>query len=288
MGWVVPVSESERASGRLSVETAGAGYTALLEHGCAVLRGVFAQTTVDAMYREYYGQYGGVGSIEMAVRAEQPAPNPVYWVGESRYEITTRMNGVFGDPNVFANPLLRGFLAPLLGETMRLSGMTVVVSYPGSELQHIHRDHPLLFGDCEESCNLPTYAINVTVPLIDVDAAMGPTGVWLGSHRRFGEGDPDQSEMTVEPFLRGDCVLLDYRTLHAGLPNRTNVVRPIAYLVYTKTWFFDEINHVKRSPLGMTLEQYEALPEELQPLLLRAFSQHMRAQHVAGLSRPIE
>jgi hypothetical protein len=34
----------------------------------------------------------------------------------------------------------------------------------------------------------------------------------------------------------------------------------------------------------MTLEQYDALPEEMQPLLLRAFSQHMRAQHVSGLA----
>src|SRR5690349_21590484 len=118
MGWVVAVSESERANGRLSAETAGAGYLALLEHGSVVLRGVFAADTIDAMYREYYAQYGGVGAIEMALKAEQSAPNPVYWVGESRYEITTRMKGAFADPNVFANPLLRSFLAPLLGETM--------------------------------------------------------------------------------------------------------------------------------------------------------------------------
>jgi ectoine hydroxylase-related dioxygenase (phytanoyl-CoA dioxygenase family) len=171
--------------------------------------------------------------------------------------------------------------APLTRRRWRLGQ---VVSYPGSDRQHIHRDHPLLFGDCEESCNLPSYAINVTVPLIDVSAEMGPTGVWLGSHRHFEGGDPHPRDMTMAPFRRGDCVLLDYRVMHAGLPNKSNVVRPIAYLVYTKTWFFDEMNHVKRSPLGMTLAQYNAMPEELQPLLLRAFSQHMRAQHVSGLA----
>jgi ectoine hydroxylase-related dioxygenase (phytanoyl-CoA dioxygenase family) len=286
MAWVVKVSANERSRGQLLPKTAEAAYQALTEHGCALLRDVFAEETIDAMYHEYLAQYGAVNAAEMAARADQPAPNPVYRVGESRYEITTRMNGAFGNPNVFANPLLRSFLAPLLGETMRLSGMTVVVSYPGSDLQHVHRDHPLLFGDCEESCNLPTYAINVTIPLIDVAAEMGPTGVWLGSHRRFGEGDPDRKDMTATPFRRGDCVLLDYRTLHAGLPNKSNVTRPIAYLVYTKTWFFDEINHVKRSPLGMTLAQYEALPEEMQPLLLRALSQHMRAKHVSALATP--
>jgi hypothetical protein len=283
MSWVIAVSESERVNGQLSVETAEAGYAALIEHGALLLRGVFTPEAVDAMYREYYAQYGEVGAAEMGVLAERPAPNPVHWVGESRYEITTRMNGAFADPNLFANPLLTSFLAPLLGDLMRLSGMTVVVSYPGSELQHIHRDHPLLFGDCEESCNLPAYAINVTIPLIDVEPAMGPTGIWLGSQRRFEPSDPEPEAMTVEPFLRGDCVLLDYRTLHAGLPNQSNVVRPIAYLVYTKTWFFDEVNHVERSSLGMTLAQYQALPEALQGLLLRVFLQHKRAEHVSGL-----
>ena len=284
MAWVVKVSANERSRGQLLPKTAEEAHKALAESGCALLRGVFAEDTIDAMYREYLAQYGATDADEMAARAKEPAPNPVYWVGESRYEIATPMTGAFGNPNVFANPILRNFLAPLLGETMRLSGMTVVVSYPGSDRQHIHRDHPLLFGDCEESCSLQPYAINVTIPLIDVSAEMGPTGVWLGTHRRFEDEDPEPKDMTVAPFRRGDCVLIDYRTLHAGLPNKSNVVRPIAYLVYTKTWFFDEINHVKRSPLGMTLAQYEALPKEMQPLLLRAFSQHMRAKHVTNLA----
>lgn len=279
------VPESERRSGRLSRETAEAGYRALLEQGCVLLRGVFDLATVDAMYGEYLEQYGKLDAAQMAARAAEPAPNPVYEVGGARYEITPRMNGAFGDPKVFANPFLRAFLGPLLGDTMRLSGLTVVVSHPGSERQHTHRDHPLLFGDCEESCQLPPYAVNVSVPLLDVDLEMGPTAVWLGSHQRFGADNPSLDEMTVVPFKRGDCILIDYRTLHAGMPNESRVVRPITYLVYTKTWFFDEINHVKRSPLGMTLEQYQALPKELESLLLRGFMQHMRAQHVTGLGR---
>jgi ectoine hydroxylase-related dioxygenase (phytanoyl-CoA dioxygenase family) len=250
-----------------------------------LLRGVFEPATIDGMHREYLEQYGKLDAKQMAARAAEPAPNPVYEVGGARYEITPRMNGAFGNPMVFANPFLRAFLSPLLGDTMRLSGLTVVVSHPGSDRQHTHRDHPLLFGDCEESCNLPPYAINVSVPLLDVDLKMGPTGVWLGSHQRYDADNPSLDQMTVVPFQRGDCVLIDYRTLHAGLPNQSQVVRPIAYLVYTRTWFFDEINHVKRSPLGMTLEQYQALPKELEPLLLRGFMQHMRAQHVTGLAR---
>ena len=55
-------------------------------------------------------------------------------------------------------------------------------------------------------------------------------------------------------------------------------MRPIAYMVYTRTWFFDEINHRMRPSLGMTLEEYAHLPEEVQPLVMRVFSQHARAR----------
>src|SRR5262245_6653092 len=138
MGWVVKVSSNERTRGQLLPKTADEAYKSLNENGCALLRGVFADETIDAMYQEYVAQYGAVDAAAMAARAKLPAPNPVYWVGESRYEITTRMAGAFANPDVFANPLLRSFLSPLLGDTMRLSGMTVVVSYPGSDRQHTH------------------------------------------------------------------------------------------------------------------------------------------------------
>jgi hypothetical protein len=161
----------------------------------------------------------------MAAQAEQPAPNPVYGVGERRFEITPPMDAAFGDPRLFRHPLLRGLLHSLLGEAMRLSGLTLVVSYPGAEKQHTHRDHPLLFDDPALSSSLPPYAINVAVPL-----------------------------------------------------NRSRVVRPIVYMVCARTWFFDEINHPMRPSLGMMLEDYNRLPEDVRLLVLRVFSQHARAR----------
>ncbi|HYQ04703.1 MAG TPA: phytanoyl-CoA dioxygenase family protein [Polyangiaceae bacterium] len=278
MTWIVPVSDSERLQGCLSASNAEAAYQAFCQHGCVLLRGVFEPSSVDALYREYQEQYGALDGQQMAARAEQPAPNPVAWVGERRYEILPHMGGAFGDPYLFANPLLHGLLRSLLGEMIRLSGLTLVVSYPGADKQHTHRDHPLLFGDPNVALNLPPYAINVAVPLIDVDHETGPTGIWLGSQHWADESRAVPESMTVVPFQRGDCILLDYRTLHAGVPNRGTVVRPIAYMVYTRTWFFDEINHRMRPSLGMTLEEYGNLPEEVHPLVMRVFSQHARAR----------
>lgn len=281
MNWIVPVSENERLQNCLSSATTDAAYTALHQYGCVLLRGVFDTDAIDLLQREFCEQYGALDAEQMAVRAEQPAPNPVYWVGERRYEITPHMGGAFGNPGLFANPLLLGLLSPMLGESMRLSGLTLVVSYPGAEKQHTHRDHPLLFDDPNVALNVPPYAINVAVPLIDVDHETGPTGIWLGSQQWPDDSHADPETMTVVPFQRGDCILLDYRTLHAGVPNRGAVARPIVYMVYARSWFFDEINHPLRPSLGMTLDEYNELPEEVRPLVMRVFSQHARAKFFA-------
>ena len=57
----------------------------------------------------------------------------------------------------------------------------------------------------------------------------------------MSERQPDG--VTACPIRRGDCMLLDYRTLHTGLPNQGTRVRPILYMVYARGWFFDDANH---------------------------------------------
>jgi ectoine hydroxylase-related dioxygenase (phytanoyl-CoA dioxygenase family) len=116
----------------------------------------------------------------------------------------------------------------------------------------------------------------VAVPLIDVDLETGPTGVWLGSHRLPQTATVQDSTMTTCALQRGDCVMLDYRTLHAGLPNLSGRARPIVYMVYARPWFFDDVNHINRIPLDMRLEHYEGLPESVRPLLVRAYTHAMR------------
>jgi ectoine hydroxylase-related dioxygenase (phytanoyl-CoA dioxygenase family) len=276
LDWIVRVSHDERAFGSLNPANANLAYTSLRENGCVLLRGAFQERIVDAMQREFAKQYGSHDAAAMAERSSRPAPNPVLEVGERRYEITLEMSGAFAAPEVFANPLLVKFLLPLLGSELRLSGFTAVVSYPGATAQHIHRDHGQLFPDQSIGPELPVYAINVTVPLIDVDIQTGPTAVWLGSHRSPDSNLlPGMQSATIEPFRRGDAILIDYRTLHTGLPNVSATVRPIAYLVYTRTWFFDEINHRDRSSLDMPLATYRSMPQYTQTLLLRAFRHAM-------------
>jgi hypothetical protein len=280
MDWIVPVSESERAAGALQPATAGAAYGALRSRGCVLLRGVFPTDMIDGIYREFLERYGTMDLQRMSEQAAKPLPNPFLEVGGGRFEIVPRMQGALGDPNLFASALLRQFLMPLLGSDMRLSGLTIVVSHPGATLQHIHRDHAHLYTDPAIGKSLPCYAVNVSVPLIDIDMQTGPTGVWPGSHLWPEGQEPAPETATVVPFQRGDCVLLDYRVLHTGMPNKSTKIRPILYLVYTRTWFFDEVNHAGRAALDLPMEKFLSLPETMRPLLLRAFAQAMRAKHL--------
>jgi Phytanoyl-CoA dioxygenase (PhyH)/SEC-C motif len=272
MDWIVSVSASEAASGELTPDTEGAAHAAFHEHGCVLLRGAFAPAAIDAMHGEYVAQFGMLDSAAMRERAEKPPPNRFHRVGDARYEITLRMTGAFGGPAVYANRLLLKLLGPLLGSDMHLSSFSAVVSHPGATKQHAHRDHPHLYLGIGPS--LPVYAVTVAVPLIDVDIETGPTGFWLGSHQ-WADDPKTLSTPTVCSLQRGDCMLVDYRTMHAGLPNRSGRARPILYMVYERPWFFDFGNHLKRIPLDMPLEQYDELPASIRPLLTRAFSYAM-------------
>lgn len=281
MTWTVAVSAAERAAGALSAQTEQAALAALREQGCVLLRGAFDPALIDEMHREFLARYGAFDAKQMAAMALSPPPNPLIEVGDARFEIALAMSGVFARPQVFANPLLHGFLSGILGEDLRLSGFTAVVSHPGAGLQDPHRDHRFLFPGSQQSNAVPTYAINVSVPLIDVDDLTGPTAIWPGWHKWAEDFQPDYDAVHV-PFQRGDAILIDYRTLHTGLPNRGTRKRPILYMVYTRTWFFDDVNHIGRAALDMSIEQFAKMPPGLHPLLSRAYSQAIRALWAAN------
>ncbi len=279
MNWIVAISQHERNTSALNPATLQVAKAALRENGCVLLRGAIEPSAIDRV-RESFNAEWGFSEPEMAAAAKRPAPNLVLRVGEKRYEVLVKLTGALAEPTLFANPMLYPFLASELSSDMRISGVTAVVSYPGAELQHIHADHAYLYGSDAISTELPPYAINAAIPLIDVDQAIGPTAVCLGSHR-WPETKPAKLEDLVSVDIgRGDCLLIDYRTKHSGMPNASSVMRPILYVVYARNWFFDDINHVGRPSLNMPLADFEALPDPVKPLLSRAYSQQMRARYL--------
>src|SRR3984893_14273097 len=218
MDWIVAVSADETASGEFAPETEATAHAAFREHGCVLLRGMFRPDAIEALHREYLARYGTLDMVGMGLEADRPPPNRFLAVGGARCDITLPMAGAFGDSDPVAEPRPLQCPGPVLGNGFQLSNFTAVVSHPGAPIQHIHRDSGHLFAEALVGPDLPVYAVNVAVPLIDVDTRTGPTGVWLGSHRWPSAVAPIET-MTVAAWQRGDCMLLDYRTLHTGLPN---------------------------------------------------------------------
>jgi Phytanoyl-CoA dioxygenase (PhyH) len=279
---IIPVSEMERAQGLLTQESSHAAIRALHEVGATVLRGAFSVAAIDALQGEFAARYGRFDHATMRELSQQPAPNSIQKVGDGRFEIALRLNGVFGQPSLFANPILVNLLGPLLGNSlMRLGSVTAVASFPGAAMQHIHRDHQQLFHEFPQiGPALPMYAVNVS--MIDIDPVTGPTGIWPGSHRWQEQQQATPQGMASIAFQRGDAILMDYRTMHTGMPNNSQKVRPILYLVYTREWFFDDNNHRTRAPLDISLEQLQLLPDELRLLMMRAHQQAVRARQMAS------
>jgi hypothetical protein len=278
MDLAVTVSPAETAGGALSPTTAAAANATFREQGCVLLRGALPPSLIDDMHDEFVVQFGALDLAAMQAEAAKPPPNRFLMVGDARYDIILRMTGAFGRPEVFANSLLVSFLQSLVGPDMQLSNLTVVAAHPDAPEQHVHRDCGHLFAEADVGPNLPVYAVNVAVPLVDVGIEMGPTRIWPGTHR-LNQDDyvPPRSGLTYA-MRRGDCVLMDYRTLHAGGHNISGRMRPIVYMVYARPWFFDQVNHIRRIPLDMPLDHYEALPQSVRPLLIPAFSYAMRAR----------
>jgi len=280
MDWIIDIAEDERAAGALTPDNLRAANDALEYFGCIILRGVYTTATIDALHESFVADWGHLQVAHLEREAQKTPPRPVLKVGEGRYEVLVEIKGVLAAPGVLNNALLCRFLESRLDASMTISGVTAVVSYPGAKLQHVHSDHPMLFSDPKVSAALPNYAINVAVPLIDVNAQMGSTAIFLGSHR-WPEGKPDNPQPAIVDFKRGDCILIDYRTQHTGMPNQSGAVRPILYVVYARQWFFDEGNHMARPSLNMSLAQFAALPDAMKELLSRAYSQRMREAYLA-------
>jgi ectoine hydroxylase-related dioxygenase (phytanoyl-CoA dioxygenase family) len=240
------------------------------EHGCLVLGSVFPASFVAELYEAYEARYGGITAEEMESRCRQPGATPFFEVGQRRYEVAPVLKPPFSDPRLYANDMIRSLIDPLLGEGYKVSSLTIVVSYPGSEMQHVHRDHSHLFPQENVGRDMPPHAINVAVPLVDLDAEVGSTGLWLGSHRWETDAPCNVEQMVAPTLQRGDCMMIDYRTMHGGLPNRSTRVRPILYVVYARPWFFDEKNFVSRNPLDMPEEEYAKLEPAMQELMSRS------------------
>jgi hypothetical protein len=231
-----------------------------MEHGCVLLKRVLSPDYVGELHRAFVDTYH-------AYFEDREYPDALK-VGDMRTQVTIKIEGPFNSPQLYANDFVLPVLKLVLGEQMIVGSFGAVVSLPGSPTQHSHRDHPNIYelGDGEATdpwvdILLPPYALNAIVPLVPQNEITGTTHVWLGSHlvpKSKAKELPGADPVTD----LGDCLLLDYRLMHAGNANSSEHPRPILYNQYCRPWFRDSRNYRKQRPVQISQEEFFRVPQE--------------------------
>jgi hypothetical protein len=195
-------------------------------------------------------------------------------VGDKRLMIPVEIKGAFNNSGLYAHPLVCSFMKRVLGGDFKLGGFGAVISLPGALDQHIHADHPALFGTKLDDF-LPNFAVTMMVPLVDLNEFSGTTRMWMGSHlarhRAVNSGTDFDKGDYQDPYASvGDCLMMDYRLYHSGLANRSDKARPILYITYFRPWFKDYVNYRKHPPLLFDEAEYEKTPPQYWLMLSNA------------------
>ena len=159
----------------------------------------------------------------------------------------------FNDEAIVQNEsLLRVVNALFSGEEHYMCNVSIVYATPGSTDQAWHCDGGHINLQAHERC----HCFNVFVPLVDVNRSLGPTELRPGSHYLTRNLAPmvlaakarGKLRSPVMPLLRaGSALLFDYRVLHRGRANTSEVDRPILVMTFAKRTFKDRLNFPSKS-----------------------------------------
>jgi hypothetical protein len=144
------------------------------------------------------------------------------------------------DTGIFASRALEAVCEEMLSDAFVYEAFGVMVARPGAPAQEPHRDGGILFPDAAIDAILPPSALTLVIPLVDVTLDNGPTAAAPGSHRL--QAGSSSAELVAMPVQRGDAAIWDFRTLHAGLANRTAEPRPVLYFTACRPFWTDPVN----------------------------------------------
>lgn len=175
----------------------------------------------------------------------------------NRFDLLVTHNEVinsFVSSHVVSKPEVRVLLDQLLGPDWTFD-VSVVYSRPGASYQgwHTDGDHEKLAQDAgfevdgwERRLALP-YAVCLFFPLIDLDDSVGYTQFWPGSHRSrdfLGFGKVAELTGTWDGKCQaGTGIFYDYRLWHRGMPNSSDVLRPILQVLFRQEWYIEKSNY---------------------------------------------
>ncbi|MEB3229517.1 MAG: phosphotransferase [Leptolyngbyaceae bacterium] len=220
--------------------------------GVITICNLFPKVLITKLYRAFLKDYQSYFEDKEYANALD--------VGNRRKMLTVDIQGEFNTPDLYGNPFLMGLMREVLGSGFLMGSFGAVIALPGAKEQHIHRDHPPLFEDETLDLDLPSFAVTVVIPLVNLTPKTGSTQVWKGSHRVSPSQGFSHRDAFV-PFIDiGSCYLMDYQLLHGGTANFSTLVRPILYLIYYRSWFRESVNYEKQVRLSLSRSEYGKVP----------------------------
>ena len=227
----------------------------LESEGFTALEGLWDVEFIDALRKEYQRQYPDVAAAADA-----------YLVDKRRVQVTMQLKGPFLSPQLYAHPEVLALARSALGDDILIDNFSLVTALPGAPAQNLHVDHPDLFPEHPFArAAIRPYALNVSIPLVDLTPETGTTRLFSVSHRRIPEG----GESHLPYIARGGCYVADYRLRHHGTENGSPAERPILYLMFARPWFTDITNYGDNVRIRIAAEDLKTVPPEHRPLFRR-------------------
>jgi len=255
----IEFSDAEFDSGKINNSNLQKAVSEYKDAGCLLLKNVFKPGFIKTLNDNFVKKYG-----QYLVDKEH---KDALQVGDKRFMVSLKVETPFNNQKIYANPLVMPVIEALLGQDCILNGYGSVVSLPGAMDQNLHYDHPFLFDDEDIDPGLPSYAITVIVPLIDITEETGATVMGKYTHRLPADLKPEHGAEIVYPYTEtGSVILMDFKLRHGGMANRSVHPRPILYNIYSRPWFRDCANYSKQPDVRINRKELTKVAPEYQRL----------------------
>ena len=242
--------------------------------GFVVLKDVFPKNYIQALCQSFLRDYQQCFI--------DPAHQNSVEVSARRLQISVEVNGVFNSSQLYANPFVYSIIDRLLYNEFIISDLTCVTSLPGAKKMGAHTDGRI-FDNHPIANLLPPHAVGVLVPLIPFTPLNGPTRIWPGSQCMPARFDEKLDTLRFIDLVidTGSCIVMDHRIIHAGNPNLSDQIRPLLYINYSTSWYYDPHNFKKQAPLRVNDANFDQIPDQYKGLFVRRHVSASRAEAAA-------
>ncbi len=236
----IVVSAAEKAGGILSPENRTRAVAAIHADGYVVLHGVVDTAHLDVLQERM------LADLEK-ILARPDAPFN-FNTGNVQQDAPPFAPFLFDD--ILRNDLVISVTKAVLGPNLKMPFYSGNTALPGGTRQPVHPDVAQLWQDLAHPT--PAFGLVINVPVVDVSPANGSTEFWPGTHHdttydihggsaRIPQEVLDRRAAQMPPFQptipRGSVVIRDIRMWHAGMPNHTDVPRPMLAMIHWCSWW---------------------------------------------------